>query len=59
MFGVITGTFMWIGVIATLTKLFYGAPTLPWIVVTYPLWGTLTGVFLLGFCERYQPGGTE
>lgn len=45
----------WLGIALSFAKAFGYFPDVSWIAVTYPLWGSLLGVFVLGFCECYQP----
>ena len=56
-FGLTLGTFMWVGIAASAAKLLghEDLTRVSWWVVTYPIYGTILGTFLLGFVERYVP----
>jgi hypothetical protein len=41
-----------LGIAATLAKAVGLLPSVSWLVVTWPLWGTVISMFLIGFAER-------
>lgn len=59
LYGFVLGSWMWLGVIASLGKWLGYFPEVPWVTATYPLWGTVLLVFLVECCEQYLPADDD